>query len=63
MATSDPGTQDTPFSTQQFEHWHAWETEPDCLPEQGIPMGTDNPGGEGAGEATDQISADSGRHQ
>eukprot|EP00972_Heterocapsa_arctica_P000028 3978-Heterocapsa_arctica.AAC.1 len=30
MGSNPNGNQDIPFDSQELEHWHAWEAEPDC---------------------------------
>eukprot|EP00972_Heterocapsa_arctica_P053940 7945304-Heterocapsa_arctica.AAC.1 len=34
MGTNPAGTHVPPFDSQRFEHWHAWETQPECGPQR-----------------------------
>eukprot|EP00972_Heterocapsa_arctica_P086849 12802340-Heterocapsa_arctica.AAC.1 len=47
MGTPPTGTQVPPFESQMFEHWHAWETQPECGPTEGEQQAPETPTWEG----------------
>eukprot|EP00972_Heterocapsa_arctica_P046023 6790067-Heterocapsa_arctica.AAC.1 len=63
MGSNLNGTQDILINSQEFEHWHAWEAELYCFPEEENPLGPDIPGGEVTWDAIDQVDAEAGPQQ
>eukprot|EP00972_Heterocapsa_arctica_P016800 2479962-Heterocapsa_arctica.AAC.1 len=53
MGNTPAGTQAPPFDSQRFEHWHAWETQPECGPTEGDQHGPETPTWEGIWEPED----------
>eukprot|EP00972_Heterocapsa_arctica_P097519 14386794-Heterocapsa_arctica.AAC.1 len=60
MGSNLNGAQDIPINSQEFEHWHAWEAELDCIPEGENPLGPDASGGEVTWDAIYQVDAEAG---
>eukprot|EP00972_Heterocapsa_arctica_P050609 7441911-Heterocapsa_arctica.AAC.1 len=63
MGTNPNGTQDVPFYSQELEHWHAREAEPDCAPVGEDPLGPEAHTGEDTWDAIDQEDAETGLPQ
>eukprot|EP00972_Heterocapsa_arctica_P010947 1604569-Heterocapsa_arctica.AAC.1 len=54
MGTNPAGTHVPPFDSQRFEHWHAWETQPECGPTGEDQRGPETPTWEGTWDPEDQ---------